>query len=170
MKWLSTFLVASGLVSLCACAAAAQHETPGARQAEVARKGATVMPFDLKRTTHFFADDAQGGVETVTANRADDPEQVRLIRAHLAREAERFGRGDFSDPARIHGARMPGLAALERAGGKLHVKYEEVPGRARLVYASGDGAVVEAVHAWFAAQRADHAAHGHMHMDMPMAR
>ena len=60
-------------------------------------------------------------------------------------------------------ARMPGLAALEHAGDKLHVSYRDVPSGASLTYASADPAVVGAIHDWFAAQRSDHAAHMHMH-------
>lgn len=135
----------------------------GERQAEVARKGATVMPFDLMRTTHFFDDRKTGGVETITANDKSDVEQIKLIRAHLSAEAKRFSRGDFSDPAKIHGEDMPGLATLARAGGKLDVKYKTVPAGASLTYSSQDRAVVAALHEWFAAQRSDHAAHMHMH-------
>jgi hypothetical protein len=143
-----------------------EHVAAPSRQDEVALKGATVMPFDLARTTHFFDDNATGGVETVTANDRSDAEQVTLIRSHLATEAERFGRGDFSDPAKIHGADMPGLAALSNAGARLRVAHLDVPGGARLTYESRDPAVIAAIHDWFAAQRADHAAHGHMHEQM----
>lgn len=140
----------------------AQMDHAPDRQAEVARRGAEVMPFDLTRTTHFFDNTAQGGVETITANDATDAAQVALIRSHLAAEAERFGRGDFSDPARIHGQDMAGLAALESAGSRLHVQYAELPAGARLVYLSDDPAVIAAIHRWFEAQRRDHNAHSHM--------
>ncbi len=136
------------------------------RREEVALKGATVMPFDLARTMHFFDDDATGGVETVTANDKSDAEQIALIRSHLATEAQRFGRGDFSDPAKIHGADMPGLAALSKAGAKLRVVFLDVTGGASLTYESREPAVIAAIHDWFAAQRADHAAHAHMHEHM----
>ena len=148
------------------CASAAFGAEPGSkttRQDEVALKGATVMPFDLARTAHFFDDTPGGGTETVTANDAKDARQVALIRSHLAEEAKRFRRGDFSDPAKIHGQDMPGLDALARAGGKLQVKYRKLPAGASLSYASADAAVIASVHAWFAAQRSDHAAHSHMH-------
>lgn len=157
---------AAFLTALAALAAACATHEPSAsvsRHEEVAQKGSTVMPFDLMKTTHFFDDDASGGVETITANDRSDARQVELIRSHLAKESERFAQGDFSDPAAIHGADMPGLAALERAGGKLHVSYRDVPGGASLTYASADPAVVGAIHDWFAAQRSDHAAHMHMH-------
>ena len=143
-----------------------EHGAATSRQEEVAMKGATVMPFDLARTTHFFDDDATGGVETVTANDRSDAGQVALIRSHLATEAERFGRGDFSDPAKIHGADMPGLAALSAAGPRLRVTYLDVPGGASLRYESRDPAIIAAIHDWLAAQRADHAAHAHMHEHM----
>lgn len=139
------------------------HSASASRQEEVARKGSTVMPFDLMKTTHFFDDGAHGGTETVTANDPADMQQVELIRSHLAREARLFARGDFSDPAAIHGQNMPGLAALSHAGGKLHVSYRELPAGASVVYASEDPAVIAAIHDWFAAQRSDHAAHQHMH-------
>jgi hypothetical protein len=133
------------------------------RQADVARKGAMVMPFDLAKTTHYFDDNATGGIETVKANDLHDAQQVTLIRSHLAKEAEHFAHGDFSDPATIHGNHMPGMAQLAAAGNALLVTYEEVPGGASLTYTSRDQAVVTAIHDWFAAQRSDHAAHAHLH-------
>ena len=141
----------------------AQDHAGMARQEEVARKGAEVMPFDLARTTHYFDDTATGGVERVTANDPHDGQQAGLIRSHLAHEAARFARGDFSDPAQIHGSDMPGLATLASAGDKLEVSYKALPAGASLAYASRDAAVIAAIHAWFAAQRADHAAHAHHH-------
>jgi hypothetical protein len=144
-------------------ALAAEPAPKLSHQDEVARNGASVMPFDLTRTTHLFDDTASGGIETITANDKKDARQIALIRSHLAEEAKRFGRGDFSDPAKIHGQDMPGLDALARAGDKLQVKYRKLPAGASLSYASTDAAVIAAVHAWFAAQRSDHAAHSHVH-------
>jgi hypothetical protein len=132
------------------------------RQDEVARSGSSVMPFDLMRTTHFFDDTPSGGIETITANDKSDARQIALIRSHLTAEATRFARGDFSDPAKVHGENMPGLAELRSAWNRLRVTYKKLPAGASLAYASGDPAVVSAVHAWFAAQRSDHAAHSHM--------
>ena len=159
----SVTAIAAGAL-LCASAAfGAEADSKTSRQDEVASKGAAVMPFDLSRTAHFFDDTPVGGIETVTANDAKDARQIALIRSHLAQEAKRFARGDFSDPAKIHGQEMPGLDTLARAGDKLQVKYRQLPVGASLSYAGADAAVVAAVHAWFAAQRSDHAAHSHMH-------
>jgi hypothetical protein len=135
----------------------------GVHQAEVARDGAEVMPFDLARSTHFFDDTRSGGIETITANNKHDTRQTALIRSHLATESKRFSHGDFSDPAKIHGKDMPGLAELANAGDKLHVQYRSLPAGASLTYASTDPDVIAAIHAWFAAQRSDHAAHSHVH-------
>ena len=162
-RTIGVVIAAAGMVAAAAAFGVQGGEGSGSRQAEVASKGATVMPFDLGRTTHFFDDRKTGGIETVTANDASDAKQIELIRAHLSAEAKRFGRGDFSDPARIHGEDMPGLSQLERAGAKLTVTYRNHPAGASLVYASRDPALVSAIHEWFAAQRSDHGAHMHMH-------
>ena len=87
------------------------------------------MPFDLARTTHFFDDTPSGGIETITANDPRDTRQTALIRSHLTAEAKRFGHGDFSDPAQIHGQEMPGLVELARAGRQVAGEVREGCGR-----------------------------------------
>jgi hypothetical protein len=159
----AVMVVAAGTLLYVSIAFAADPGSKTSRQDDVALKGATVMPFDLMRTTHFFDDTPGGGIETITANDTKDTRQIALIRSHLAEEAKRFRRGDFSDPAKIHGQDMPGLDALARAGDKLQVSYRQLPAGASLSYASADPAVIAGVHVWFAAQRSDHAAHPHMH-------
>lgn len=132
---------------------------PDTRQAEVADRGADIMPFDLERTTHVFADRPDGGIQTVTADQPDDDEQVRLIREHLIGEAAAFAQGDFGDPATIHGQDMPGLAALQAGVGRIEVVYEDLPTGGQLTYTTSDPALVEALHNWFAAQVSDHGSH-----------
>ena len=163
LNFVSRAALLAMLAALASACASHEPSASASRQEEVARKGSAVMPFDLMKTTHFFDGEPNGGIETITANDASDREQVGLIRSHLAKESDRFARGDFSDPAAIHGADMPGMAALARAGDKLHVSCRDVPGGASLTYASDDPAVVRAIHEWFAAQRSDHATHMHMH-------
>lgn len=166
MKILCTWIpcLLSGVVLCTATAVAvAGAENPESRQKHVAEQGAGVMPFDLKRTTHFFDANAAGGVQAVTANDKNDRAQIALIRSHLALEAKQFAKGDFSDPATIHGNGMPGLATLAASSGKLKITYKERPDGASITYVSNDGDVIAAIHDWFAAQRSDHAAHEHMH-------
>lgn len=129
------------------------------RRAEVAARGALVMPFDLDRTTHVFTPTPGGGRQTVTADDPADTEQVRLIREHLGAEQAAFARGDFSDPAVIHGQDMPGLRALQSGYRRFQVAYGEVPGGALLTYTTTDPALVEALHQWYRAQLSDHGSH-----------
>ncbi|MEU8010315.1 hypothetical protein [Micromonospora parva] len=133
--------------------------TTSDRQADVAERGASVMPFDLERTTHRFTKSDTGGVQTVVADDPRDTTQVTLVQHHLSSEVERFRRGDFSDPARIHGAEMPGLATLRAHGGRITITYEAVPGGARVTYATNDAALRNALHHWFDAQVSDHGSH-----------
>ena len=48
----------------------------GQRQADVARRGEQVMPFNLAATTHVFSKTDQGGVQQVVVKDASDAEQV----------------------------------------------------------------------------------------------
>jgi hypothetical protein len=131
------------------------------RQADVADRGRAVMPFDVERTTHRFTKTDTGGVQTVTADDPADARQITLVREHLRGEAERFARGDFADPARIHGNAMPGLAAL-RAGARdrrITVGYRPAGDGGRITYTTADPALRTALHAWFDAQVTDHGRH-----------
>lgn len=132
------------------------------RQEEVAHRGARVMPFDLGRTTHVFDDESGGGLQTVTANDPADVAQIYLIRDHLAGLANRMARGNFADQAWLHGLNMPGLTELSAGYEKLKISYHVLPGGASLRLASDDPAIAAAIHKYFAAQRADHSAHGKM--------
>ncbi|WP_246203527.1 aspartate carbamoyltransferase [Streptomyces tailanensis] len=153
----------AGVVTAVALAAGGSQQDPGEgrteRQALVAERGKAVMPFDLERTTHRFTPTATGGTQDVVADRRGDTEQVDLIRAHLRKEAEAFSRGDFADPARIHGADMPGLAELRDGYGRIEVRYEDRPDGATLTYTTEGSVLVDALHDWFEAQLGDHGAH-----------
>ena len=147
----AAFLLFAGLVG---CGGPATEE----RQAEVAEAGEAVMPFDLDATTHIFEKVETGGVQRVVAD-TDDPEQVSLIRSHLIEEAERFTRGDFHDPAMIHGDDMPGLHALVIGHDRVSIGYREIDRGAEITYESGDPELVEGIHLWFDAQVSDHGEH-----------
>ena len=129
------------------------------RQAEVAARGAEVMPFDLDRTMHVFAPLADGGRQTVTAKDPADAHEIAMIRGHLQAEAEKFRRGDFGDPATIHGDAMPGLAELRAGASRIDVRYRDLPDGAELRYTTQDEDLVRTLHAWFAAQVSDHGKH-----------
>lgn len=140
----------------CLSAARATDET---RQAEVAQRGAQVMPFRLQATTHIFTKTADGGIQRVVVRDAADTAQIKLIREHLRDMQARFERGDFSGPSHIHGVDMPGLAALKAAklGAVSYVCRDVDPG-ADLEFRTSDPTLVAAIHTWFDAQVSDHGA------------
>lgn len=131
----------------------------GDRQAEVAARGAEVMPFDLDRTEHVFEKQPGGGIQLVLARDSTDTLTIRLVREHLREESARFARGDFADPGAIHGDDMPGLAELRGGAGRISVEYDDQAAGGRIRYATGDSALVAALHRWFDAQVRDHGAH-----------
>ena len=133
------------------------------RQEEVATKGAKIMPFDLEQTTHHFQPLENGGLQMVTVKDPSNSTQIALIQTHLKEEAEKFHRGDFSDPAKIHGENMPGLAALQTSAQHINIQYTALPNGAQIRYSTKDPALVMALHQWFAAQRADHGHHAVQH-------
>jgi hypothetical protein len=129
------------------------------RQADVARRGADVMPFDLKATTHIFTKTERGGIQRVVAKDVSNAAQTRLVREHLREIQGQFKKGDFSGPAHIHGSDMPGLAELKAAApGAISVDLADVPGGAELTYTTRDAGLVTALHRWFDAQLSDHGA------------
>lgn len=143
------------------CADDSPTPTPAmsSRQDAVADRGASVMPFDLERTTHQFTKTDTGGVQTVVADDPQDTTQITLIRQHLTAEVDRFRRGDFTDPARIHGDAMPGLEALREHRGRIAIDYEATPDGARATFTTSDAGLREALHQWFDAQVSDHGEH-----------
>lgn len=138
--------------------AAAQPMTPAQaqRQDEVRGKGAEVMPFSLDQTLHTFDKTEDGGIQRVRVRNAA-PEQVAMVRSHLRSIAQSFAARDFSAPAHIHGADMPGMAQMKAAKpDELTVTYRELDDGAELDYVSHAPAIITAVHRWFDAQLADH--------------
>ena len=119
------------------------------------------MPFDLNRTMHIFEPKPDGGLQTVMVHDGD-PQQVALVRSHLRKEATAFARGDFADPAKIHGMNMPGLAQLRAGATRISVSYTQTTNGASIRYKTSDTHLVAAVHEWFAAQVMDHGAHAMM--------
>jgi hypothetical protein len=150
---------AVGSMTLLLAGCGASDAAVTARQSEVARRGEHVMPFDLEATTHRFEPVKDGLLQTVVADNPRDAEQVRLVRQHLASEAERFAAGDYSDPASIHGDDMPGLAELEAGAEDIRVTYEPAADGGRITYVTADADLVDALHRWADAQVSDHGAH-----------
>jgi len=150
MRTLACTLVA---ISLSTALAAA----PTARQQEVAQKGAMVMPFNIKNSTHVFQKNQSGGIQQVVAKDPNDKDLIAAIRSHLEMEADRFGKGDYSYPMKIHGMGMPGVQYLSHIKpGQIAITYRNVPAGAAVDYVGRDAATVDAIHKWFDAQLDDH--------------
>jgi len=129
------------------------------RQAAVAEAGRGVMPFDLEATTHIFEKMEEGGLQQVVADDPADADTIEQIRSHLSEQAERFAQGDFRDPEMIHGAAMPGLHELMMGAEQIVIAYSELSNGAQILYTTNDVDLVDAIHAWFDAQVADHGQH-----------
>jgi hypothetical protein len=160
-------LIAAGALIIVSAAALVLFATAilpaQTRQKEVAVKGAKVMPFDLEQTTHVFQKLDDGGLQKVVVKDPSNKKQVALIQSHLKEESEKFRKGDFSDPAKIHGEDMPGLAELKAGAAKINVRYSALPEGAQIRYQANDPRLVTAIHQWFSAQLSDHGDHGTHH-------
>jgi hypothetical protein len=131
---------------------------PESRQEHIHHMGSGVMPFDLSKTTHVFQMTEEGGIQRVLAKDPADAKQIALVRQHLQHESERFQKGDFSDPAALHGEEMPGLRELAAGTARLTVTYASLPAGAEITFAAQDIRLVTAVHQWFGAQLSEHGA------------
>lgn len=150
------FLLASPLAVPLYAAEKAEDE----RLDEVAERGSHVMPFDLEKTTHIFSKTGTGGIQQVIAKNQSDNAQINLIRSHLSQITHEFKLGDYSNPEKIHGAAMPGLAELKAAQpGQIKIMYKALPNGAEITYTTQIEELKIAIHRWFDAQLSDHARH-----------
>ena len=138
----------------------AQEKASEARLDEIAQKGVQIMPFNLDQTVHVFSKKEDGGLQQVIVKNQINTGQIKLIRQHLNKIANKFKQGDFSDPSKLHGDNMPGLAMLKKAKpGEINIIYTELPDGAQIIYSSDNPALILAIHQWFDAQLSDHARH-----------
>jgi hypothetical protein len=128
------------------------------QQDRVHRTSHHVMPFDMSKTIHVFRMTESGGIQQVLARDPSDTEQIVLIRQHLKHEAKKFGLGDYSDPAKLHGTDMPGLAELSANPSKVEVFYSELRVGAQITFETKDLSMLTAIHRWFGAQLSEHGA------------
>ena len=128
-------------------------------QEHVHGHGHDAMPFDLARTLHIFLMTEDGGVQqVVTRGDVADAEQVKLIQHHLTMEAAAFQKGNFADPAQLHGETMPGLQELRSGARRIQVAYRSLPNGAEIRFKSNDIRLITAIHRWFGSQLSEHGA------------
>lgn len=136
------------------CTIAAAQTT----QEHIHHMGHNVMPFDLSRTIHIFQMTESGGVERVIVRDASAKVQVAMIQQHLQHESIAFQRGDYSDPASLHGVNMPGLQELQAGASRIKVSYSPLSTGAEIIFTTTDIKLLTAVHRWFGAQLSEHGA------------
>lgn len=154
VRFAAALLAAAALSTVSSAAMAADPS----RQVQVERNSEQVMPFSMRGSKHVFVPTPTGGVQTVLVPGGNSM-QVGLVRSHLRKEAAAFARGDFTDPASIHGRDMPGLRTMHAGSNRIKIRYADVPKGANITYTTGDPALVTAVHVWFKAQVNDHGPH-----------
>ncbi len=69
-----------------------------------------------------------------------------------------FDRGNYSDPTKLHGDDMPGIAELRANPDAVKVSYAELPTGAQLTFETKDLSMLTAIHRWFGAQLSEHGA------------
>jgi len=128
------------------------------QQEHVHQMSHNVMPFDISKTVHIFKMTELGGVERVVTREAGASDQVALIQMHLRHEAEQFQKGNYSDPAKLHGEGMPGLKELQEGASHIKVSYTTLPNVAEIKFETTDLHLLTAIHRWFGAQLSEHGA------------
>jgi hypothetical protein len=118
----------------------------------------SVMPFDIAKTVHVFKMTESGGMQRVIVKDRSDANQAMLIQQHLREEAGRFQRGDYADPAKLHGVTMPGLKELQLGAQRVKVSYSDLPDGAEITFETTDPHLLTAIHRWFGAQLSEHGA------------
>ena len=117
-----------------------------------------VMPFDMSKTVHIFKMTEQGGVQSVIATDAGSVDQLAMIREHLHHEATEFQKGNYSDPASLHGSDMPGLAELQSGASHIKVSYADLLNGGAITFQTTNLRLLTAIHTWFGAQLSEHGA------------
>ena len=158
MKTYARVLILLTVLALAGC----ENQHADSHQAEIAKRGTEVMPFDLERTTHVFEKIDTGGRQQVLSD-DNDAEQIRLIQGHLKEVAERFSKGDFHDPQQIHGEHMPGLHELVMGHERIQIEYNPLEQGGEILYSTKENDMIEAIHTWFDAQVSDHGHHAQGH-------
>jgi hypothetical protein len=154
----TTLALAAAAAGVAAERAAAQHPPSphDAHHAAVDSRGARVMGFDQRRTTHHFRLYDDGGAIDIAV---DDPANVvdrDAIRQHLPHIADLFARGRFDAPMLVHATEVPGTKELARLRSEVTYRYVETPGGGRVDIATRHPDALAALHRFLAFQIADH--------------
>jgi hypothetical protein len=110
------------------------------------------VPFDRTKTKQMFQLLLNGGLHTVTVLDGADGGQIGLVQGRLRDDAERFQRGDFSDPPGVRGADLPGAAELKVNAKQITIRYYALADGGQIEYVTANPELVHAIHSWLMAQ------------------
>lgn len=103
-------------------------------------------------TLHLYRENIDGGVQVIVAHHVAES-LVQRIRTELRREASRYARGAYPDPAGA--GKTPAVAQLNAGAARVRVTYADIKDGGTIAFATKDPSLVSALHAWFAATVAE---------------
>jgi hypothetical protein len=121
----------------------------------VQTRGHAAMGVDQYTSTHRFEPLPDGGRITLVRD-GDDAAGVTQIRAHMAKIAVAFRRGDFTIPGFVHDRAVPGTATMAAHRSRISYIADTLPHGGSLRIYSTDSAAISAIHQFLAFQRQDH--------------
>jgi hypothetical protein len=121
----------------------------------VQTRGHAAMGVDQYTSTHRFEPLPDGG-RIILVRDGDDAAGVTQIRAHMARIAVAFRRGDFTIPGFVHDRVVPGTATMARHQSRISYIADTLPHGGSLRIYSTDSTAISAIHQFLAFQRQDH--------------
>jgi len=119
-------------------------------------RGARVMGFDQKATTHQFWLNSEGGLIQVTARDQNDSASIAQIRKHLKSIADQFAAGNFEMPRSIHLQLPPGSEKMQQLKSEINYRYEEAKAGAQVRITSDNQEAISAIHLFLKFQIAEH--------------
>lgn len=121
----------------------------------VQARGHAAMGVDQYTSTHRFEPLPDGGRITLVRD-GDDAAGVTQIRAHMAKIAVAFRRGDFTIPGFVHDRTVPGTATMATHRTWISYIADTLPHGGSLRIYSTDSAAISAIHQFIAFQGQDH--------------
>ena len=156
-----TFVFLMMLLAACSDRSGIQSRTHSPSAADdsafalVQTRGHAAMGVDQYTSTHRFEPLPDGG-RIILVRDGDDAAGVTQIRAHMAKIAVAFGRGDFTIPGFVHDRAVPGTATMAAHRSRISYIADTVPDGGSLRIYSTDSIAISAIHLFLAFQRQDH--------------
>jgi hypothetical protein len=131
------------------------HQTQDSAFDAMQARGKKAMGVDQYVSTHRFLPARDGGRIELLSN-SGDPVAVAAIRAHFTELARSFSAGDFSTPAFVHLATVPGTKVMAEKRNAIRYQVVELPRGGGLRIRTRDSAALVAIHEFLAYQRREH--------------